>query len=288
MAATKAEARSWPKPPYDPVKSTTVITFHLMAILGVILWYYKKIDVSWWTIVFAVGYLKLTSLGITAGYHRLFAHPTYKATRFLMAFLLILGAATFQGPVLSWAALHRMHHKYEDTEKDPYCILRGFLFAHIGWVMRKTFPEYALVAKLKTDPLVRLQERVDIPLEIFMCFVVPTLIGWTWGEPWGALFVAGFIRLCLQWHMTFSVNSVAHCWGEREWSSKITARTTNWIVGLLTGGEGRSHSRHHRYPWDYRVSDRLTDPDIPALFIWICSKIGLASGLRRAKIRPST
>ncbi len=284
MAATKAEAKSWPTPPIDPVKSTVVISFHVIAAVSAVMWYQGEMNVSLITIIFAFIWLKVTSLGVTAGYHRLFSHPTYKATWFLRLVLLLLAAAAFQGDVLSWSALHRMHHKYEDTEKDPYCILRGFWWAHILWVFCKTYPDLKLVRELQRDPLIRLQKKVDIPLEVFMCFVVPTLIGWIWGQPWETLFVVGFIRLVVQWHMTFAVNSVAHCWGEREWSSEITARTTNWIVGILTGGEGRSHNRHHRYPWDFRVSDSPA-PDIPALFIWCCSKIGLASDLRRANAK---
>ena len=281
MAATIAEARKWPKPPYDPVKSTTVITFHLMAILGVVLWYYEKIDVSWWTIVFAVVRYQLTSFGVTAGYHRLFAHPTYKAATILKVFLLLLGAAAFQGPALIWAALHRAHHWFGDTERDPYCILRGKRHAHMGWVMRRTFPDLKLVKDLLKDRLVCWQNKFDIPLELSMCFGVPALIGWAWGEVAGSLFVAGFIRLVIQWHLTFSVNSVAHWWGENKWLPENTSRATSWIVSCFLGGEGRRHDWHHFVDSkDYRVGG-LFDPDFAKWFIWVCWFFGLAWDLRR-------
>ena len=49
--------------------------------------------------------------------------------------LLLFGAATFEESALKWSSQHRQHHRFTDTEHDPYGVNRGFWHAHIGWIM---------------------------------------------------------------------------------------------------------------------------------------------------------
>lgn len=276
-----AEGKVWQKPPYDLVKSATVIGVHLVAVVGAVWCWLGEITLSWRTVVFALTFFVLSSTAITAGYHRLFSHPTYRATWPLRLFHLLFGSAAFQGSARQWAAQHRDHHTFVDGEKDPYNIKLGFWHAHIGWVFRKTFPNYQRIPDLDMDPLVRWQHRLDLPLEIGMCFGVPLVLGFLWGEAVGSLIVAGFVRLVLQWHMAFCVNSVAHYWGEQTHSTSNSSRS-NWWLALVTWGEAKNHNYHHAYPNDFRTGVRWYDFDPAKWFIWLCAQVGLASGLRRA------
>ncbi len=206
-----------------------------MAIVTIALWIADTITVSWATVGAAVTVFALSSTTITAGYHRLYSHRTYKAAWPLRIFYLISGTAAIQGSALQWAAQHRDHHTFCDGAKDPYNINQGFWHAHIGWVIRQTQPDYSRVRDLSTDWMNRFQHEWFGPMSIITGFLIPAAVGYAWGEFWSTLLVAGALRLVIQWHMTFCVNSVAHWWGSQKYSLNHTARGSWWLSFLVWG-----------------------------------------------------
>lgn len=280
METTTAKA---PDELYDVGKCLFLGLVHLLVLLGIVLWQMEIIHCSWKSFVLALVWFEFSCTAITAGYHRLFSHPTYRASWPLKVLYLLFGEAAVQGSVLDWASKHRAHHKYVDTDADPYNINRGFWYAHIGWMLRKTHSDITLIPDLIRDPWINLQHRLDGPLAIIMNFILPTIIGAFWGEALGALFLVGFLRLVIQWHMTFCVNSVAHYWGDRD-DPHSTARGSQ-LTALITFGEGGSHGYHHRHPGDYRTGIHWYNFDPAKWWIWSCSKVGLASRLQKVKLR---
>jgi stearoyl-CoA desaturase (delta-9 desaturase) len=115
----------------------------------------------WQTTLFTFLWYFLTGLGITAGYHRLFAHRAYEAKSLLKYILLTLGAGSVQGSAQWWARGHRAHHRYTDTDLDPYSAHKGIFYAHIGWLLIKPRrkPGVADVTDLTRDPTVQWQHR---------------------------------------------------------------------------------------------------------------------------------
>src|SRR5262249_11812558 len=134
----------------------------------------------------------------------------------------------------------------------PYNIRRGFWWAHMGWIFRRDAEPTALdrVKDLLADPLVRWQQRHYLLIALVFGGIVPTSLGLIWGDPIGALLVAGFLRLVIQWHAPGAVNSVAHRFGSHPYSLDNSARDSSWTA-LLTLGEGY-HNFHHRFQGDYR------------------------------------
>jgi stearoyl-CoA desaturase (delta-9 desaturase) len=117
---------------------------------------------SWKTAAFAVFYYFNSGLGITAGYHRLWAHTSYKATLPLKIYLAAMGAASVEGSARWWSRDHRAHHRYTDTEKDPYSVRKGLLYSHIGWMVMKQNPKRigrTDISDLNDDPVVVWQHR---------------------------------------------------------------------------------------------------------------------------------
>ena len=103
-------------------------------------------------------YFLATSFAITVGYHRCFAHSTFKAHPVVEFLLLFFGAATFEQSALKWSSQHRSHHQYTDTDRDPYNIKKGFFYAHIGWIMLWKHPvSYDNVRDLQKRPFVQHQ-----------------------------------------------------------------------------------------------------------------------------------
>jgi len=252
---------------------------HLVAAFAVV--YLAVFHFSWWTIGFGALWGVFCGLSITGGYHRLFSHAAYAASWPLRAFYLAFGAASVQNSALVWAANHRTHHAHSDRDRDPYSIERGFWWAHIGWVVCKSneHPNRSLVRDLEADPLVRFQHRFYLPLALLFSSVAPAAIGTAWGDPIGALLVAGWLRLVVQWHATFSVNSFAHLIGSQPYERTGTARDS-LIVALLTMGEGY-HNFHHRFQIDYRNGVRWYHFDPTKWWVWTSACLGLTRKLRR-------
>lgn len=65
-------------------------------------------------------YYVLAAVGITLGYHRHFSHKQFKAPKWLQCVFLYFGLLCGGRSALTWAAVHRMHHAYADTSRDPH------------------------------------------------------------------------------------------------------------------------------------------------------------------------
>ncbi len=253
---------------------------HLLALAGGIIYFiFRSPTLGLWLL--AAVWTGCTIFALSAGYHRLFSHRSYEAHTALRFFLLIFGAASFQNSAITWAADHRRHHKNTDSEDDPYNALRGFWWSHVGWVLHKTPPAASLypVPDLEESRLVSWQHRRYPLIGLVVGFLIPTLIGWALGDAWGGLVLAGFLRLIFVYHVTFSVNSLAHLFGRQPYSTRNTARDS-LIVALVTMGEGY-HNFHHTFPGDYRNGVRAHHFDPSKWGIWLLATVGLARSLRR-------
>jgi stearoyl-CoA desaturase (Delta-9 desaturase) len=259
----------------------------LAGIAGTIYWAVSGRG-NWATIALALVWTVATGLSITAGYHRLFAHRTYQANRLLRMCFLIFGAAAFEGSVLEWCTDHRNHHRYSETEKDPYNIEKGFWYAHIGWLMvlDPAMRDYNNVTDLADDKWNHRQHKYYGLWSVGFGFVLPTLIAGIWGDWLGGLILAGILRTVINHHGTFCVNSVCHIFGKRVYSLEQTGRD-NWFTALFTYGEG-FHNFHHQFPLDYRNGIRFYDYDPTKWLIWLMSKIGFATDLKKASTSSLT
>jgi len=263
---------------HDWLNISFVLGGHVLAFAAI--GYLIFIHFSWWTVALGFVWFGFCGLAITGGYHRLFSHPTYKAHPLLRAFYLFFGAASVQNSALKWSADHRVHHAKTDTEADPYNIKQGFWWAHIGWVFFEDgHVDVSVAPDLQADPLIRFQDRHYVALAIVAGALLPASLGLLWGDMLGALLVAGALRLVLQWHATFAVNSFAHAVGKRPFSQRTSARDS-FFVALITLGEGY-HNFHHCFPMDYRNGVRWYHLDPTKWFVWTMSKIGMTRDLRR-------
>lgn len=263
----------------EPVNVAFVSAVHLASLLALAL-YATVLSWSWATAAMAFGLLMCTGVGITGGYHRLFAHRSYSASAPVRLFYLLFGAAAFQNSAINWSADHRRHHGKTDTDEDPYSIKRGFWWAHIGWVLTKAEPiDTSNVADLWADPLVAFQHRHYAKLGALFGFALPTALGALWGDALGGLLLGGCVRLLIQYHGTFSVNSVAHTIGDQPWSDADSARDS-LITAIITLGEGY-HNYHHTFPGDYRNGVRAWQFDPTKWLIASLSAIGQTWNLKR-------
>lgn len=274
------------------VTSTFLISTFVVALITTPLYIWKlgfgPLELSLFVAMYVV-----SGLSITAGYHRLFTHVSYRASWPVRLFLLLFGASTFESSALLWCSDHRYHHKYSDMDgdpHDPHNIRRGFFWAHMGWMLVYVSPflERDNVEDLKRDRLVAWQHKYFVPVAIGMGFVFPMAIGATVTSLQGrgvlAGLAAGFVwggctRIVAVMHSTFLINSAAHTFGRQPYDSETTARDSH-LLALITFGEGY-HNYHHVFETDYRLGTLAWHWDPGKWLIWTFGRLGLANNLRR-------
>ena len=212
---------------------------------------------------------------VTAGYHRYFAHRTYKTSRAFQFILAFMAMTSWQRGVLWWAAHHRHHHRVADTDEDIHSPDRdGFWWAHIGWILDKRVDETRtdLVADLARYPELRWLNRYHLLPPIALAAVLFLIGGW------GVLIWGFFIRTVLLWHGTFTVNSLAHIFGRRRYPTPDTSKNSLFVT-LLTLGEGW-HNNHHHYMGSTRQGFFWWEFDPTYYVLKILSWVGIVWALR--------
>ena len=216
--------------------SLPFLLFHLVPLAALVTGVTRR------AIVLCVVLYAVRMLFITAGYHRYFAHRSFRAGR-VVQFVLALGGTTAaqKGP-LWWAGHHRTHHRFTDTEGDVHSPMKGFWWSHVGWILCPKYgaTDFEAIADFARFPELRLLDRWNW-VGPWALAVATFLIG-----GWSGLVVGFFASTVLLWHATFAVNSVAHLLGRRRYATSDTSRNSV-LVALMTSGEGW-HNNHHHYP----------------------------------------
>lgn len=266
-----------------------VVVLPLLGLLVAIVLLWNR-AVGWSDIAVLIFMYTLTTLGITAGFHRLLTHrafKTYPSVRYTFA---VLGSMAVENPVIIWVADHRQHHTFADVEGDPHSphthdgegvlgVLRGLWHAHIGWLLdygRKSDPiRYA--PDLLRDHGMRRISTMFIPL-VLLGLLIPFLLGLGLTQSvFGgltAILWGGFVRIFLQHHMTFSVNSIGHYFGRRRWQTDDKSTNVAWLA-LPSLGDSWHHN-HHAFPTSARHGLRWWELDLSWLTILALKNVGLA------------
>ena len=280
MSAENKEIQKWN---LDILNASFLCGTPILAIIGMI-WYTTNYGISFLEIGILVLMYIASGISITAGYHRLFSHRSHTASWPLRLFYAIFGAAAFQNSAIKWCSDHRRHHLKTDSEEDPYSIIKGFFWAHMGWVMVSEEKEVIEnVDDLQADPILVWQDKHIFKIGGFAGIIFPGIIGlviigglkgFLGGLIWG-----GLLRLVLVHHGTFLINSGAHYWGKQTYSTKDTSRDSP-ILSLLTFGEGY-HNFHHTFQRDYRNGHKWYHWDPTKWWIKIFSLIQVTRNLRK-------
>jgi stearoyl-CoA desaturase (delta-9 desaturase) len=268
-----------------------VVTAVPPMMLAVGMWFGWAGNVLNWKdiLVLVISYV-LIGTGVTVGFHRLLTHRSFKTSRLLRAGFAALGSAAAEGPVIDWVATHRKHHQFSDVAGDPHSphvghgsgwrgAMRGLLHAHIGWVFTdmEVADERRYAKDLLADPMIRFVDRTFVLWVLaglgfafgLGVALTGTVVGGLTALLWG-----GAARIFLLHHATFSINSLCHFFGRRDYETNDQSRNLAWLA-IPTWGEAW-HNNHHAFPTSYRHGLRRWQIDPSAAVIRMLELVGLA------------
>eukprot|EP00672_Neobodo_designis_P026641 CAMPEP_0174851330 /NCGR_PEP_ID=MMETSP1114-20130205/22963_1 /TAXON_ID=312471 /ORGANISM="Neobodo designis, Strain CCAP 1951/1" /LENGTH=438 /DNA_ID=CAMNT_0016085861 /DNA_START=257 /DNA_END=1573 /DNA_ORIENTATION=+ len=275
---------SWEKKDFqiNPVSTTIIVAPPLMIAAAIAF----GVPLTFNTFMVALVFYFINGFGITAGYHRMFAHRAYNGNKFLQWAMLLAGGGAFQGSAKWWSRNHRIHHRYIDTDLDPYNAKRGFFFTHVGWMLMKQ--DYSNLGHVDISDLnaswaIRYQHKNYLSLAMLCGIIAPTLIcGLGWGDWLGGYFYAALAKMVFVHHTTFFINSLAHTnlmGATQNFSDQHTSHDSVFCA-VLTLGEGY-HNFHHEFAQDYRNGIKWYHWDPTKWLIRACEMVGCARNLVR-------
>lgn len=262
---------------FNPGSLIGILSLHLVALTAPFTFSWPGVT-AFLVMTFITG-----CLGITLCYHRLLAHQSYKTSKALKYLLTFFGCLALQGGPIRWVSTHRLHHKESDQPGDPHTPVQGFFWSHMLWnVYRhsrlKTMDDLKRLAPdLYRDPIMRFFNQSFLWLYIacaLLFFTAGTFIqDWRLGL---SLVIWGFaLRTVYVWHVTWLVNSAAHCWGYQTCRVSDNSQNNGWVA-FLSFGEGW-HNNHHACQRSARMGFRWYEVDITFGIIKVLERLGLAT-----------
>ncbi len=292
--------RPGPIPETEPVKNLAlhrgaIAIFTGLPMLALVAavpaaWIWGWLD--WQTVLVGVIFYLISGLGIAMGFHRYFTHGSFKANRAFKIALGIAGSLAIEGPILDWVSDHRRHHKYSDKEGDPHspwrfgtdlkALTKGLAWAHMGWLFDRNATSHEKFSPdWLADPDIRTLNR-QFGYLVAATLLAPAVIVGFWTMSWkGALiafFWAGLVRVSFLHHVTWSINSICHTFGKREFEARDKSRNVAWLA-VLSFGESW-HNLHHADPTCARHGVFKGQIDIAARGIWLAEKFGWVRDVR--------
>jgi stearoyl-CoA desaturase (delta-9 desaturase) len=302
MTAQTTGSQPTPTPSIpEKIVVLAVITGPILALCYGIHEAWRQGGVDWFYLALAVFGYVLSGLGITVGFHRLFTHDSFKANQFVTFVFAALGCSAIQGTILDWCGRHTVHHQKSDKPGDPHSpwkfgtgsleLLKGYFHAHFLWIFREISPEdNGCTKRLKSDPVVMFVHKTTW-LWILLGLTIPSLLGYfhtgTMYGAWLGFVWGGLVRVLIVQHVTWSINSYCHVFGERRFDTPDESRNS-WLFGLLAFGEGW-HNNHHRQPNSCLHGFNVRYLDLSYVVIRLMEKLGWVTRLTmpsEANLKP--
>lgn len=273
-----------------------LVLIHFAAVAAVVPWLF-----SWTGLIVCVLGIHTYGQAINIGYHRLLTHRSFRTPRWFERFIVFMALGCMQDTPGRWVATHRYHHNHSDETEDPHTPLVNFIWGHFGWLLvhNGSTQNTTVYHRFANDVLndqwyMKLEKNKALPLLYYLLHAVlitlgGAAVGWFTTHDitetirmaasllvWGVL-----LRTVLVWHITWSVNSLTHLFGYRNYATSDNSRN-NWLVALLTVGEGW-HNNHHEDAASASVQHRWWEIDISYYQIRLLELVGLATKVIRPK-----
>ncbi len=272
-------------------------TYHLLALLVFVPWFYSATGVA----LAIIGVYVFGAFGMNLCYHRLLAHRSFKCPLWLEHAFAVLAVWCVEDTPARWVATHRMHHHRSDERPDPHSPLVNLFWSHMGWLFIENadlqrhiaYDRYA--RDIVRDRFYRFIERYVVWITfaqsliyLALGFLVALALGaaameavqfgasiWLWGV---------VVRTVVVWHITWTVNSLAHAFGYQNYDTGDRSRN-NWLVAVLASGEGW-HNNHHAEPGAACNQRYWWEIDLTYWLLCLLVLLGLAWDVQHPKRPP--
>ena len=251
------------------VNGSVFVLFHILALLAIVT------GVSWRAAVIGFVLYWARMFALTGGYHRYFAHRTYRTSRTLAFLIALLATSALQKGPLWWSSVHRRHHRESDGPGDAHSPRRGFWWSHMGWFLWSGDSDYTdldSVRDLARYPELAWLDRYHwvAPLVLLaLCFAA---------AGWSGVTVGFALSTAVLNHSVFTINSLAHIVGRRRFSTTDDSKN-QWLLAVITMGEGW-HNNHHRYMGSVRQGFYWWQIDASYYVVRALAAVGLVWGVR--------
>lgn len=219
-------------------------------------------------------------IGMSVTYHRLIAHRSFCCAPIFKYLGLFCGTIGLMGSALAWCGVHREHHAFADSAKDPHSPhFRGILWVALGSMFFR--PNTRFIKSLLNDPAVVFFHRNYFKINFVYA------LGLLLIDPFAVIYAYLFPAFLL-WHASGMINVFGHIWGYRNFDTNDRSRN-NPVCGFLMWGEGW-HNNHHRHPDRPKFRERWFELDVSYLFIRLIARskeYGRAQLVKPATAEPT-
>lgn len=235
----------------------------ILAVPGAIYLYVYAPELFWVTLsVYCVQQL----MGFNAYLHRFVAHRsyvTYKPIEFIMA---LLSVPCSMGSPVDWAWVHRVHHRYSDTPKDPHSYRHmGFWKTLVNLHYLETKDRRCSMKDIYSDPMMMWFHRYYFFIHAAIAGTLLIVGGLDW------LIAAYILPASLHMFITlWALGILAHQWGYRNFKDRDYS-TNSFLCNVVTIGDGW-HNNHHRYPGRWNTRIRWWEFDLTSCYIRLIRK----------------
>lgn len=230
-----------------------------LQIFLIILFFLIDIDLYQFFIVTIFLYILIYWAGIQAGTHKLFSHkswtPRFNFTKYILAVLSCYG---LMGGPISWARIHRWHHKHSDTDKDPHSPKKGLFFSYFLWLLNPPdVPLFVVKDYINDKKLIFIEKNCKniVIISLLILFFLDQTIG-----------IAALTSMVLTFHSEMLVNTFMH----KNVNNKYMP-VNNTILSLFSGGS-TLHKNHHENASSSCFSKRWYEIDLSYIIILLLKK----------------
>jgi fatty-acid desaturase len=211
-----------------------------------------------WMLIFVCFVISkiIGNIGNEIALHRLWTHKSFQTEKWKEIMLHFLSVPLLAGSSIVYAGVHRTHHAYSDTDKDPHDTSSLFKLFFYVRKNKQFFINPKIVNDLLKDPIHRWTHKNYFLINVLVLLISIIVLG----PIYTGYFLSFTVFHCFV--ITGLVNYLGHLpdLGTRKYRTNDLS-TNNRFLQFLTFYNHGLHNNHHKYPSSYTNAQNEDDID---------------------------